>query len=175
MVYSIGKFAKKIGVCVQTLRNWDKSGKLKPAYKVSGRRSYSEEQLNEILHPKEAIDEKVNTREEYNTEEEVLEAVKSLGATELRFASDELRSNKRMILKAVKLTGLSLNFASDELKNDKKVVMEAVKQDGIALVFASDELRDDDEVVEEAIKQERYAMEFASKRIKAKLGWKGRR
>jgi len=129
-------------------------------------------QTHKILHTKKAIDKKGDIREEYNTEEEVLEAVKSLGATELRFASDELRSNKRMILKAVKSTGLALNFASDELKNDKKVVMEAVKQDGIALVFASDELRDDDEVVGEAIKQEYYAMEFASKRIKDKLGWK---
>lgn len=27
---SIGEFAKKIGVTIQTLRNWDKTGKLKP-------------------------------------------------------------------------------------------------------------------------------------------------
>ncbi len=28
----IGEFAKKIGVTIQTLRNWDKTGKLKPSH-----------------------------------------------------------------------------------------------------------------------------------------------
>jgi len=49
-MYSIGEFAKKIGVTIQTLRDWDKSGKLKPAYRSKGNhRYYSQEQLNEIL------------------------------------------------------------------------------------------------------------------------------
>lgn len=44
--YSIGQFAKEIGITVQTLRNWDKSGKLKPSYtSPSGHRYYSEDQL----------------------------------------------------------------------------------------------------------------------------------
>ena len=30
--YSIGQFAKEINVTVQTLRNWDHTGKLKPDY-----------------------------------------------------------------------------------------------------------------------------------------------
>jgi len=30
---SINKFVECIGVTVQTLRNWDKSGKLKPAFR----------------------------------------------------------------------------------------------------------------------------------------------
>lgn len=50
-LYSIGKFAKKIGVSVQTLRNWDSSGKLKPA-KVTdgGTRYYSDSQLRKYLN-----------------------------------------------------------------------------------------------------------------------------
>ena len=44
---SIGKMAEKLGVTEQTLRNWDKSGKLKPAYvSDSGYRYYSSEQLS---------------------------------------------------------------------------------------------------------------------------------
>ena len=31
--YSIGEFAELIGVTQQTLRNWDKVGKLKPSHK----------------------------------------------------------------------------------------------------------------------------------------------
>ena len=34
--YSIGEFANKIGKTVQTLRNWDKNGTLKPSHITSG-------------------------------------------------------------------------------------------------------------------------------------------
>ncbi|SHL07124.1 Predicted site-specific integrase-resolvase, partial [Alkalithermobacter thermoalcaliphilus JW-YL-7 = DSM 7308] len=56
--YSIGEFAKLIGKTEQTLRNWDKQGKLKPAYITdSGHRMYSQEQLNSVLgiNPKKKI------------------------------------------------------------------------------------------------------------------------
>lgn len=43
---SIGKMAKSLGVTEQTLRNWDKSGRLKPAYVAeTGYRYYTDEQL----------------------------------------------------------------------------------------------------------------------------------
>ena len=45
--YSIGEFANKIGKTIQTLRNWDKNGTLKPSHiTVAGTRYYSQEQLN---------------------------------------------------------------------------------------------------------------------------------
>jgi predicted site-specific integrase-resolvase len=48
--YSIGEFAKLIGKTQQTLRNWDNSGKLKPAYITDGgHRMYSQKQLNQVL------------------------------------------------------------------------------------------------------------------------------
>lgn len=48
--YSIGKFAKEICKTPQTLRNWDKSGILKPAYVTEGgTRYYSHEQLHYFL------------------------------------------------------------------------------------------------------------------------------
>ncbi|WP_070000802.1 IS607 family transposase [Cellulosilyticum sp. I15G10I2] len=44
--YAIGAFAKLIGVTQQTLRNWDKVGKLKPSHTgKSGYRYYSQQQL----------------------------------------------------------------------------------------------------------------------------------
>ena len=47
--YSIRAFAKILGVTPQTLRNWDKSGKLKPHHTASnGYRYYSQEQLSNI-------------------------------------------------------------------------------------------------------------------------------
>ena len=51
--YSIHEFSKQIGVSAQTLRNWDKNGKLIPHHTIaSGYRYYSEEQLNQILNKK---------------------------------------------------------------------------------------------------------------------------
>lgn len=49
-MYSIGQFAKKIGVTQQTLRNWHKKGILTPAViRSSGYRYYSEKQLRDYL------------------------------------------------------------------------------------------------------------------------------
>lgn len=50
MLMSIGKFAKKIGVSVSTVRHWDNINVLKPV-KVSntGYRYYSQEQVNKYL------------------------------------------------------------------------------------------------------------------------------
>lgn len=51
MLYSIGKFAKEIGVTTTTLRNWHDSGELIP-FKITngGTRYYSEGQLNKYLN-----------------------------------------------------------------------------------------------------------------------------
>jgi DNA-binding transcriptional MerR regulator len=46
-MYSIGKFAKKLGITVHTLRTWDKEDKLKLKYvSKGGHRYYDDEQLN---------------------------------------------------------------------------------------------------------------------------------
>ena len=48
--YSIGEFANKIGKTVQTLRNWDNKGTLKPHHITAGGTGYySQEQLNHFL------------------------------------------------------------------------------------------------------------------------------
>ena len=50
MYYTIHRFAKLVGVTPQTLRNWDKLGKLKPHHTTtSGYRYYSQQQLNTVL------------------------------------------------------------------------------------------------------------------------------
>lgn len=48
--YTIGKFAELIGKSIQTLRLWDKQGKLKPHHITEGgTRYYSEQQYNDYL------------------------------------------------------------------------------------------------------------------------------
>jgi len=47
---SVGEFAREIGVTIQTLRNWDKSGKLKPHHRtIGGQRVYSVDQIEDYL------------------------------------------------------------------------------------------------------------------------------
>ncbi len=49
-----------LGVSAQTLRNWDKNGKLKPHHTTSsGYRYYSDEQLNNVLHKPTKIEKTV--------------------------------------------------------------------------------------------------------------------
>lgn len=51
--FTINKFSKIVGVTPQTLRNWDKTGKLKPHHTTeNGYRYYSEEQLKQVLRTK---------------------------------------------------------------------------------------------------------------------------
>ena len=48
--YSIQEVTKILNVTAQTLRNWDKTGKLIPNHKtVSGYRYYTEEQIENLL------------------------------------------------------------------------------------------------------------------------------
>ena len=60
MLYSIGKFAKEIGVTTQTLRNWHESGELIP-FKVTkgGTRYYSERQLKDYLNLEIEVEKKI--------------------------------------------------------------------------------------------------------------------
>ena len=55
--YSINEFSKILGVSAQTLRNWDKKGKLHPHHTSSnGYRYYSHEQLNQVMNIKPNLD-----------------------------------------------------------------------------------------------------------------------
>lgn len=81
------------------------------------------------------------------------------------YISPKLRSNKEVVLEAVKESGYALIYASKELRNDKEVVLAAVKQKGYVLEFASEELRNDKEVVLAAIKENGNALQFASEKL----------
>ena len=54
MYLSINKVAKQLNKSAQTLRNWEKTGELIPAYKTkSGYRYYTEEQITKLLGTEE--------------------------------------------------------------------------------------------------------------------------
>jgi hypothetical protein len=85
----------------------------------------------------------------------------------LKFASDELRGDKDVILACVSLRGFTLQFASDELRNNKDVVLAAVIQNGWAIQFASENLRGNKEVVLAlVVTQNGWGFQFASENLK---------
>ena len=93
----------------------------------------------------------------------------------LEYASQELRDDKEFMLELVSADGHLLRYVSEDLKADKNIVLAAVKKNGFALNYASQELRDDEEVVLEAIKTSTgYAFKYASPRLREdpKFGFK---
>jgi hypothetical protein len=84
-------------------------------------------------------------------------------------------STKAEVLKAVKRDGYALKFASEELRNDKEVVIAAVGYKGTflrhgrALKYASEELRNDIDVVRAALSQSWDAVNYASRQIQRKI------
>ena len=51
----------------------------------------------------------------------------------LEFASQELRSDKEVVLEAVKNCGSALEFASQNLRRDEEIVYSAVKNNGLGV------------------------------------------
>mgnify|MGYP002856423510 CR=1 FL=1 len=80
----------------------------------------------------------------------------------LEFASDRLKADKDVLMQSVETVGWTVCYASDELRADKDVILKAVKNDGQALYYASKELRDDKEVVLEAVKNKGIIIKYAS-------------
>jgi len=74
------------------------------------------------------------------------------------------------VLIAVAQNGLALKFASDKLKSDIKVVHTALSNQGDALEYATKELRDSKETVLIAIGNNTGSFEFASDRLRADKG-----
>ena len=59
--YSIGEFAKKIGVSVNTLQRWDREGILTANRTPTNRRYYTEEQLQQYRGSKaSSLEEKIS-------------------------------------------------------------------------------------------------------------------
>eukprot|EP00931_Biecheleriopsis_adriatica_P085905 TRINITY_DN60675_c0_g1_i1.p1 TRINITY_DN60675_c0_g1~~TRINITY_DN60675_c0_g1_i1.p1 ORF type:complete len:422 (+),score=70.73 TRINITY_DN60675_c0_g1_i1:104-1369(+) len=76
------------------------------------------------------------------------------------------KSERELLLTAVRRNGLALRTASRTLRSDEEIVLEAVSQNGHALKFASNELRSNKHFVLEAIRRDIQALNFASKELR---------
>ncbi len=84
----------------------------------------------------------------------------------IEYASQRLKDNKAIVLRAVAIHGEILEHCSERLRNDKEVVLAAVNHWGCSLEYASPILRDNEEIVRAAIKQDIKAIAYASDRLK---------
>ena len=97
--------------------------------------------------------------------EVVLAAVRRRGC-ELDYAPGQLKKDREVVLAAVGQKGLALEHASEELQNDREVVLAAVKQDGGVLKSVSDKFKNDREVILAAVKQDPTTVVHASIEIR---------
>ena len=85
----------------------------------------------------------------------------------LAFASDEMKNDKEVVLKAISGYMYALEYASDALKDDKEVVIAALSRDGGNIKFVSSRLCADREIIQKAVEDcGGYALKFASEELK---------
>merc|ERR1719422_964154 len=65
----------------------------------------------------------------------------------MRFASQELREDREVVLAAVVQDGTALEFADKKFLEDREVVLQAVASNGMVLKHLGQELRNDPEVL----------------------------
>mmetsp|Transcript_19004 Transcript_19004/g.44329 ORF Transcript_19004/g.44329 Transcript_19004/m.44329 type:complete len:282 (-) Transcript_19004:300-1145(-) len=80
--------------------------------------------------------------------------------------SDELRGNRELFMRAVRLDSEALQYASPELKNDINVVLNAVCKHWAALKHASEEMQCRHNVILEAVMQDADALQYADKSLR---------
>lgn len=92
--------------------------------------------------------------EELKENEIILEAALEHSGEALRHTSVKLRDNKQLVLKAVETINC-FKYASNELRGDREVLLKALNVDCFAIEFASPELQADDEI-NQILKEKKY-------------------
>lgn len=84
----------------------------------------------------------------------------------LRYASEEMRADKDVVLAAVRKNGWSLYYASEELKADKDVVLVATINNSWSLTYASPTLRENKDFIIELVKRAGdYALRYVDEAL----------
>ena len=92
----------------------------------------------------------------------------SLNGMALQFCPPELQNSPAVVRAALEQTSFAMRYASDEVKASRDVIMAAVSASGKMLVHAHPSLREDEEVVLAAVKQDGMALGYASEELRAR-------
>merc|ERR1711862_81163 len=85
----------------------------------------------------------------------------------LQFASQNLKADKELVLKAVKFSWRALQHASDKLKSDQDIVNAALAQSPRALQFVAESMKNNRDLVLEVVKRDPHSLGYASKKLQA--------
>nr|WP_261787243.1 DUF4116 domain-containing protein [Fusobacterium necrophorum] len=103
--------------------------------------------------------------EELKDDKDVVLVAISNDGSALEFAAERLRNDEDVVLVAMKTNGFGLEFAK-KFQNNKDIVREAAKQTHAALKFASDELKNDKQFMEEILKYNNWCLKYVSEELK---------
>ena len=80
-----------------------------------------------------------------------------------QFADESLKSDREIVMTAIKSDGLVLQFAAEEVKADRGIVLNAVRKKYFldsALKYCSDVLKADREIVLTAIQADGFSLQY---------------
>ena len=84
----------------------------------------------------------------------------------LKYATEEMKGDREIVMAAVSKHGHTLQYATEELKGDREIVMAAVSKHGFALVYATEEMKGEREIVMAAVSQDGSALRYATQEMK---------
>lgn len=86
----------------------------------------------------------------------------------LKYFSDEIKKNKKLVLEFIKEDPYNLRYAHVKFLDDKDIIILVVQRYDYVVKDISERLTDDDDIMNIAIKNNKFNIIFASERIKAK-------
>jgi hypothetical protein len=99
----------------------------------------------------------------------LLIAVRIRGSEYLRFASEEMKSDRDFIKEVVRINGYALEFAAPEVRSDRDVVILAIENKKDAIEFAGEALTSDLTFMKSVVRRNGLALEFASPELRNNL------
>lgn len=124
------------------------------------------EWLEKIQKSRNLIDELQFAPEHVRSDKDiVLCAVKRDGRA-LEFAGSLLKADPEVVLAAGEQNGSSFAFAHQDLRRDYQFVMRLVQRNGCTLCSASDDLRADMNIVWAAVMENEYALKYAARQLR---------
>mmetsp|Transcript_87749 Transcript_87749/g.183430 ORF Transcript_87749/g.183430 Transcript_87749/m.183430 type:complete len:478 (-) Transcript_87749:249-1682(-) len=84
----------------------------------------------------------------------------------LKYATDELKGEREIVMLAVQSGGWALSYASEALQTDREVALAATKQNWQVFKVLARKLRVDAEIAEAAIRQDWHAIKLVAKELK---------
>lgn len=105
-------------------------------------------------------------QDNFKNREFMLKAIENNATWVLAYASEEILSDKEIILKAVKVDGQIFYYASQELRDNKEVALEAISNKWLIIKYASKRLRGDKDIARVALNKSVKAEMYLTDEIK---------